>query len=494
MTDTVLVVGAGPVGLTMALELARYGVPVRLVEKATARAGTSRAIAIWPRTLELLDRAGGSGEFIDAGVRVTVANINAGGRQIARIPLDGIDTPHRFVLMLAQSETEAILQRRVEALGVRCELGVEVKSLAQDQDGVAATICYPDGRVATESFGWVVGCDGAHSVIRHSLGLSFDGDTIETDWGLGDFFLTGAPFGSDELVTYWHKDGPIIFFPLAQNRYRIIASLGPSTGDKPTPPTAAEFQALVDTRSPVGIRLGEPVWLSAFRINERQVPTYRTGRVFLAGDAAHVHSPAGGQGMNTGMQDAFNLAWKLALTARGLTASPILLDSYSPERHAVGAEVIAAAGRLTKMALISNPVAQDIRNALGRLILGLAPVRNALEAQMTELSTGYPDSSLNGPHAGSRQKPGTRMGPIDSEAPYGAGDIPRFVLRANDAPSFTHPLVDPVVRSATHGDGIELVRPDGYLAMSARAGDWASVRLYLDRVLGELASVPGHAV
>jgi 2-polyprenyl-6-methoxyphenol hydroxylase-like FAD-dependent oxidoreductase len=484
MTDTVLVAGAGPVGLTMALELARYGVPVRLIDKATTRAGTSRAIAIWPRTLELLDRAGGSKELIDAGVRVTVANINAGGRQIARIPLDGIDTPHRFVLMLAQSETEAILQRRVEAAGVRCEFGTELKGLTQDEGGVVATVSYPDGRLATERFGWVVGCDGAHSVVRHGLGLSFDGDTIATDWGLGDFLLTGVPFGYDELVTYWHHDGPIIYFPLARNRYRIIASLGPSKGDKPTPPTVEEFQALVDTRSPVGIKLGEPVWLSAFRINERQVPTYRTGRVFLAGDAAHVHSPAGGQGMNTGMQDAFNLAWKLALTARGLTASPTLLDSYSPERHAVGAEVIAAAGRLTKMALISNPVAQEIRNALGHLILGLTPVRNAIEAQMTELSTGYPDSSLNGPHRGSRQKPGTRMKPLDGEVPYGTGDIPRFTLRANESPSFVHSLVDPVVRPGTPGNGIELVRPDGYLAMSAHAGDWGSVKAYLDRITG----------
>ncbi|MBL8575763.1 MAG: FAD-dependent monooxygenase [Mesorhizobium sp.] len=481
MAVSVLVVGAGPVGLTMALELARYKVPVRLIEKATRRAQTSRAIAIWPRTLELLDRAGASRELVEAGVKVTAAEINAGDKQIARIPLNSAESPHKFVLMLPQCDTEAILQRRVEAAGIRCEFGVELKRVTQDEKGVDATIAYPDGRVETEGFDWAVACDGAHSTIRHNLGLSFDGDMIDTDWGLGDFYLTGAPFGPDKLSTYWHKDGPIIYFPLAANRYRIVASLGPSKGDKPIPPTAEDFQALVTARGPSSIKLDEPLWLSAFRINERQVQTYRSGRIFLAGDAAHVHSPAGGQGMNTGMQDAFNLAWKLALTGRGM-AAPALLDSYSPERHAIGAEVIASAGKLTKMALISNPILQDMRNHIAHLFLGLPLVQHAVAAQMTEISVGYPDSSLNGSHGGSGQKPGTRMPPIDSEMPYGSGDTPFFTLRASEPPPFNHPLVNSTIRPAIPANDIALVRPDGYLAMSARAGDWDSVRTYLDRL------------
>ncbi|MEI9899678.1 MAG: FAD-dependent monooxygenase [Hyphomicrobium sp.] len=380
--------------------------------------------------------------------------------------------------MLSQEETEGLLVERLEARGIRSELGVTLNGFAQDGEGVTANISYPDGRVETERFGWLVACDGAHSPVRHSLGLSFEGDTIATDWGLGDFHVSGVPFAIDELATYWHHDGPIVFFPMASGRYRLIASLGASKGDKPIAPTIEEFQAIVDKRGPGGITLSDSVWLSAFRINERQVSTYRQGRVFLAGDAAHVHSPAGGQGMNTGMQDAFNLAWKLALIARNLDASPALLDSYSPERHAVGAEVIAASGRLTKIALVSNPVQEEIRDVVGHFMLGLPPVHRAIENEMTEISAGYPKSPLTGPGHNARpaHAPGDRRNPVRL-----GGHAALHTIRANEPIPFTHLLVDPKVRPNIDGDGIELVRPDGYLAMSAKAGDWDAVRAYLYR-------------
>lgn len=479
MTDAVLIVGAGPVGLTMAVELARYKVPVRIIDRMQERASTSRAVAIWPRTLELLDRSGSSADFIARGNKVTSANIFAGSKLLVQMSIEDVDSPYPFVLMLAQNETEALLEKRLATHGVRCELGAELKTFVQDDDGVTATIAGPDGRIETERFDWLVACDGSHSPVRHGVGLSFEGDTIDTDWGLGDFRISGFPFAVNELVTYWHNEGPLVFFPMEPDRYRLIAALGPSSGKLPRQPSPDEFQAIVDQRAPVGIKLGEPIWTSAFRINERQVPTYRSGRIFLAGDAANVHSPAGGQGMNTGMQDAFNLAWKLALVVRGLSTSSTLLDSFSPERHAVGAEVISASGRLTKLALLNNPIAQDIRNVVGQFMLGLAPVKEKLEAQMTELSTGYPRSILNGPSDGSHARPGTRMRPLDSETPYGSGDVPLFTLRSNEPAPFTHPLVDPILRPSASGNYIELVRPDGYLAMSAQCGNWDAVTAYL---------------
>lgn len=484
MTDTVLIVGAGPVGLTIALELARYRVPVRLIDKMSKRSDTSRAIAIWPRTLELLDRAGAGADLVTLGNKVTAANIIAGSEPMARIELSHVDTPYPFALMLPQSDTEAVLERHLQRFGVRSQLGAELAAFTQDADGVQVTLHHADGQIETERFGWLIACDGSHSPIRHSLSLKFDGETLGSDWALGDFQVTGSPYPLNEIFTYWHQDGPLIFFPMAPGRYRIIASLEPSKETALAPPAPEAFQAIIERRGPGGIVLGEPIWTSTFRINERQISNYRAGRVFLAGDAAHVHSPAGGQGMNTGMQDAINLGWKLAMVCHGLSSNPSLLDSYDNERRPVGAEVIAAAGHLTKIATIHNPIAQHIRNAIAHFVLGLSPVQRALEGSMTEVSIGYPRSPLNAP---GQPQAGKRMRPLGGEIPYGAGDAPRFTVRAplapgKPAPALRTDLVDPAIRSATSGAGIQLVRPDGYLAMSAMDQDWASVEAYLDRL------------
>lgn len=486
MTDTVLVVGSGPVGLTMALELARYRVPVRLVDKMTERSDKSRAVAVWTRTLEFLDRAGVSGELIARGNKVNAATIIAGKETIARIEVDQVESPYPFVLMLPQSDTESVLEQKIERLGARTEMGVEFTSFTQDASGVTTTLRHADGRSETARFAWLVACDGSHSTVRHSLDLSFEGDTMGTDWALGDFLLTGFPFPLTDLATYWHQDGPLVFFPMAPGRYRLIASLGPSSGEVPAPPTHAEYQSLVDRRGPGGIVLGDAIWTSTFRINERQIKDYRVGRVSLAGDAAHVHSPAGGQGMNTGMQDAINLAWKLAIVCRGLSGAPAFLDSYSPERRPVGAEVIAESGRLTKVATLRNPIAQELRNVIAHFMLGLAPIRRLAEGSMTETSIRYGDSPLNGPASGSAAKIGDRLMPVAGELPYGVGDTPRFTLRAaappaRSIPALSSEIVDPVIRSNSAGAGIQLVRPDGYLAMSANDDDWASVAAFLQR-------------
>jgi len=471
----------------MALQLARFGVPVRLVDRMRERSDKSRAVALWSRSFELLDAAGASQDLIAQGNEVTAASIFAGSRRIGRLELGKVDTPYPFVLMLPQSETEAVLERHLERHGARSELGIELTAFTQNADGVDVTLRGPDGNSVTERFDWLVACDGSHSPIRHGLGLSFAGDTIGTDWILGDFHMAGSPFALSELATYWHEDGPLVFFPMGPGRYRLIASLGPSGEQPPPPPTLAGFQAIVDRRGPGGIALADPIWTSAFRINERQVDRYRVGRVFLAGDAAHVHSPAGGQGMNTGMQDAINLAWKLALVCRGEGKAPALLDSYDAERRPVGAEVIAASGRLTKAALLSSPLAKHLRDAIAHVMLGLPPVQHALAASMTEISAGYPKSPLNGPAHGGEQKPGGRMAPVAGEPPYGAGDRPLFTLRASLPPDAALPaslrrLVDPAIRRNL-GDAMMLVRPDGYLALSAPHGDWAAVERYLARAV-----------
>ncbi|OWK35031.1 FAD-dependent monooxygenase [Fimbriiglobus ruber] len=486
MTPQVLVVGAGPVGMTMAAELARYGVPVRIVDKAAQRTDKSKALVIWSRTLELFDRAGCSGTFVAAGHKVTAANIVAGQKAIGHVDISVVDSPYPFALMLPQSETERLLEEHLARLGVRVERQVEVASFAKQDHGVTTVFRHADGREETLETDWLIGCDGAHSTVRHGLGLSFLGDTLQSDWMLADVHLSGYPFPESEIATYWHEDGVLVVFPISPGRARVIADIGQSTGALPPQPTLEQTQQLIDRRGPGGMVVSDPIWLTAFRINERKVGDYRSGHVFVVGDAAHVHSPAGGQGMNTGMQDAFNLAWKLALVCRK-TCSEKLLDSYSVERSAVGEQVLKAAGRLTAVAIMRNHTAQIVRNVLGHALFGLGPVRRAMANQMAEVSIGYDHSPLNGPaaHGMTGPEPGERVVPVAGQVPAGSGNVPRFALFAEFGSGVTElikefaELLDPDLRPPLHTGGMWLVRPDGYVACVARSGDTKAIADYL---------------
>jgi 2-polyprenyl-6-methoxyphenol hydroxylase-like FAD-dependent oxidoreductase len=482
----VLVAGAGPVGMTIASELARYGVPVRIVDKAAQRTDKSKALVIWSRTLELLDRGGGSAPFVDAGFKALAVNFIAGDKAIGRVSMGGVQTPYPFGLMLPQSETERLLEERLRDLGVAVERRVELTTFKSNTDGVEAVLRHADGREEAVSSDWLVGCDGAHSTVRHGVGATFTGKTMDSDWMLADVHMTGYPFPDSETSVYWDRDGVFVIFPISPGRYRVIADLPASGAEHPHTPTLEQVQAIIDQRGPSGLKAFDPIWLAGFRINGRKVASYRWGRVFLAGDAAHVHSPAGGQGMNTGMQDAFNLAWKLALVVRGMCAEN-LLDSYSPERSGVGELVLKAADRLTAIGTIRNPVAQSVRNLVGHVMLGLSPVQHALADTMTEVTIGYPESPLNGPSlGGAGPKPGERVIPIAGQVPVGSGGTPLLALFAEKTDSTAdlvrrfQGLLDPDIRPAFHDGGIWLVRPDGYVACSSRDTD--VVASYLNRV------------
>jgi 2-polyprenyl-6-methoxyphenol hydroxylase-like FAD-dependent oxidoreductase len=494
MKQNVLVVGAGPVGLAMAIELVRYGVPVRIVEKAAQRTDKSKALVVWSRTLELMDRMGCTASFIDAGFKVTAANISAGSKQVAHISLDGVATPYSFALMLPQSETERLLEEHLNSYGVQVERSVELAGLEQSADGVVSTLRYPDGSEEVFESAWLTGCDGAHSTVRHQLGMGFEGDTLKSDWILADIHLSGVP-RPGEIDVMWHSEGILVVFPISQDRYRVIANVGDgsggvtSTDPASTDPTLEEVQAVIDRRGPGGIIASAPVWLACFHINERKVAEYRAGRVFLSGDAAHIHSPAGGQGMNTGIQDACNLAWKLALVCGGICAPEPLLSSYSPERSAVGETVLKGAGRMTSLALLSGAVTQSIRNHLASLIFGLSPVLKTAANAITEISIGYPKSPLNarGTHVPGGPDVGERAPIRNGEVPVGAGSVPRFALFADAGDEALgliarYPeLLEAKVREPFHADGIWLVRPDGYVVVTGN-GDWNRVAAFLDHI------------
>jgi 2-polyprenyl-6-methoxyphenol hydroxylase-like FAD-dependent oxidoreductase len=477
MTNLVLIVGGGPVGMTMASELARYGVAIRIIDQAAERTDKSKALVLWSRTLELLDRGGGSAPFIEAGFKAEAVNLVAGDKVIGRVAMDSVESPYPYGLMLPQSDTERLLEQRLGEQGVAVERRIELVTFTQRDDGVEALLQHADGRKETVSARWLIGCDGAHSAVRHTLGAPFTGETMDSDWILADVYMTGYPYPDSEASVYWHRDGAFVIFPISPGRYRVLADLPPSGAEYPPAPTLEEAQAIIDRRGPSGMKAFDPIWLAGFRINGRKVSQYRWSRVFLAGDAAHVHSPAGGQGMNTGMQDAFNLAWKLALVVRGAGREG-LLDSYSPERSHVGDEVLKSAGRLTAVGTMRNPVAQAVRNFVGHVIFGLAPVQHAFADTMTEVTIGYPKSPLNGPsQGGTGPQPGQRVVPVAGEVPVGSGNAPRFALFADKGSATTEllrqfdALLDPDIRAPLAVGSIWLVRPDGYVACSARQQD-----------------------
>lgn len=498
MNPDVLVVGAGPVGLTMAAELARYGLSVRIVEKLAQPSDKSKALVLWSRTLELMDRMGCTQGFLEAGFRAKAANITAEGTPIARLDLTGVPSPYPFALMLPQADTERLLEAHLRSLGVTVERSVELAAFDPSEDRVASTLRHADGREETVESQWLIGCDGAHSTVRHRLGLPFEGDTLQSDWLLADVHLAGAP-NPGEATVFWHSEGVLVIFPIKGSRCRVIADLGAAAADRPrrADPTLEEIQAVLDRRGPGGIAASEPVWLASFRINERKVTDYRSGRVFVAGDAAHVHSPAGGQGMNTGMQDACNLAWKLALVTHGMCAPSPLLDSYSLERSAVGDQVLKNAGRVTRIGTLHGGFKQAIRNHIASLVFGFAPVRDAMAEAMTELSIGYPESPLTVLGAAGKApgdpRPGKRAPIRPGESPVGAGRTPRFALFAevNGATSILlaeYPeLLEPTVREPFSPGGLWLVRPDGYVAIATAADAPESVSTFLKMLQAGLA-------
>jgi 2-polyprenyl-6-methoxyphenol hydroxylase-like FAD-dependent oxidoreductase len=487
--SNVLIAGAGPVGLAMAADLARYGVSVRLVEKSPERTDKSKALVLWSRTLELMDRMNCTAPFLTTGKKVTAVNITAGKEPITRVTVDGVKTPHPYALTIPQNDTEELLGNFVTSLGVKIERNIELIDFVASADVVSSTLRHEDGTEETFESGWLIGSDGAHSTVRHKLGMEFAGETMPSSWVIADVHLSDVP-NPEEIFISWHAEGILAVFPILGSRYRVIADSGLiKAGLVPADPTMDEVQSILDVRGPGGITASDPIWLTRFTINERKVANYRSGRVFVMGDAAHIHSPAGGQGMNTGMQDAFNLAWKLALVSRGLGDEEILLGSYSAERSPIADDVLKGAGKITELALMRGDFKQSVRNHITSFIFGLSPVKKKIADVLTEVSIGYPNSPLNGggEYKGSGPKEGERA-PIDVDHPStGTGDTPRFAVYANEGDDrgaaliAKYPnLLELSLRAPFEQDGLWLVRPDGYVALATEHGRCEEIERYLD--------------
>lgn len=387
----VLVVGAGPTGLILAAELIRHGTTCRIIDKATGPTPLSKATTMQARTLEMLDDMGAVEQMLGAGTKSHGVNIYHGTDRLLHVSYDELESPYPFLLNVPQSTVEQLLGDFVTSVGLEIEWGTELTGFVQDADGVSASLRHTDGQEETVRAAWLVGCDGAHSVVRHTLEIGFEGKSYTQWFGLADATLRWG-LRHDELHGFVHPTGLFFAIPLpGEERFRVVMEEEEPPDD--TELTLEDFQAALDQRGPGNATLSDPGWITPFRVNARRASTYRVGRAFIAGDAAHIHSPTGGLGLNTGMQDGYNLAWKLGLVVRGL-AEPTLLDSYEAERTPVADAVLGLAGRLTTMLTLTNPVAQQLRNHLMPVLSGLGAVQHQIAVQDAQLSIEYDSSPI----------------------------------------------------------------------------------------------------
>jgi 2-polyprenyl-6-methoxyphenol hydroxylase-like FAD-dependent oxidoreductase len=474
-----LIVGAGPVGLFLANECARRGLTWRIVEMRSMQSEHSKALAIMPRTLEIFDMAGVVDPFLAAANRVTAATVITHGRMLARMQFTPEESPYPFVAMVPQDVTEKLLVEELRRKGGAVEYDTTFVSAVQQDDRVTAALEHKgERRELTAKF--VVGCDGSHSTVRHLLNLQFEGAQYDAMFLLADI-ETNETLPADEMQLCPNELGPLAIFPMSATRRRIVATIETPEGEIPS---LELVRAILTQRGPAGIEARTLIWSSYFRIHHRQVTQMRVNRMFVAGDAAHIHSPFGAQGMNTGLQDAWNLAWKLDLSARG-HGNEELLDSYKAERQPVIKHVIDVTHFMTKAMGTPSKLAQALRNTVIPLVSRLAPFQHAFVQTLSELGVAYDGSPIV-------EGAGKRC--LDDSMRGGKGILSRFLLMCgNDVDSSTSDSVKKLAESfpdivefrSTAGHDVTLVRPDGYIACSARASDGAAalaaVRSLLER-------------
>ncbi len=364
----VAIVGAGPTGLALAVTLASAGIDCVVLDRLAAGANTSRAAVVHARTLEVLDELGASRELVARGLRLERFTVRDGARALLTVGFGGLPTPHPYVLAVPQYETESVLLARLRELGGDVHRPFEVASAVQDEDGVTLTMTSGE----TLRADYAVGADGMHSVVREAAGIGFAGGTYQASFALADVVMDWAP-GPGEASLTLDAEGLVVVAPLPGGHYRIVATVD----DAPAAPDLAFVRRLLDTRAPGQARVDSVAWSSHFRVHHRVADHYRAGRLLLAGDAAHVHSPAGGQGMNTGIQDAHALGRAFATGQ---------LDAYEARRRPVALKVVSFTDRMTRLATTRARTTREARD-LGLRVLGRIPaVRTRLATELAELN------------------------------------------------------------------------------------------------------------
>jgi 2-polyprenyl-6-methoxyphenol hydroxylase-like FAD-dependent oxidoreductase len=509
----VLIVGAGPTGLMLANQLARRGVRPLIIDRHAGPARETRALGVHARTLEIYSKLGIVAEALRLGKRTTGANMWAEGRRAARIPVGDIGkdlSPYPFILILGQDDNERLLGDTLRGLGLAVQWNTELVAIAQERDHVTATLKQPDGMLRKIAAAWVGGCDGARSAVRELNGIAFPGAPYEHVFFVADTQATGDMV-PDELNVYLWKEGFHLFFPMrGTDHWRVVGILPPDLRGRDD----LSFEDVIPSvrrEAGAGLSFQECSWFSTYRIHHRAAARFRDRRCFLLGDAAHIHSPVGAQGMNTGLQDAYNLAWKLALVVTG-RADAGLLDSYEAERIPVARRLLSTTDRAFSLIVADSWVAGLFRARILARIAALAMRRERIRKlafrTISQIGIRYPASPLSrtlpglpdgAPRAGDRF-PWLRLkfqvdGPtedlfqrlddtcfnlvvIGQPLPAGGAPDPGDLLRIHVVPD------DPanareLARARIRGPAFYLLRPDGHAGLAGARLDAGAVGRYL---------------
>lgn len=377
----VLIVGAGPTGMALSIALHQAGVKHLLVEKRETMLNTSRAAVIHAQTLEALSDLGVSQRLTEPGLKLQKFTIRDRDRSLVGLRFDALPSSHPYLLMLPQQDTERILAERIAELGGTIHRGTAASGFVQSDHGVAATLVR-DGVEQTVFARYVVGADGMHSVVREAAGIAFEGAAYEESFVLADVRMSW-PLGRDEVSLFFAPAGMVVVAPLPDGSFRVVATMD----NAPEKPGVEDVQWLLDQRGPLRERavVESVVWSSRFRLHHRLARTYRKGRLILMGDAAHAHSPAGGQGMNTGLVDAVVLGQVLAAVTNGKLPKQAL-DEYQALRRPAARQVLSLAGTLTGLATTRGTLRRALRNVMLRLVNVIPQARHRIEMSLSGLS------------------------------------------------------------------------------------------------------------
>jgi 2-polyprenyl-6-methoxyphenol hydroxylase-like FAD-dependent oxidoreductase len=513
MDTDVLIVGAGPTGLMLANQLGRHDVRALIIDRHSGPAQQSRAMAVQARTMEIYSKMGLMEKALALGARGTAANMWANGKHTARIPIGDIGqslSPFPFILMLGQDDNERIMGEKLRDIGVDIRWNTELVAFEQHPDHVDVTMKLPGGETEKVTAAWVAGCDGARSLVREMSGITFPGEPYEQVFFVADTEAIGS-MNQGELNVYLWEDGFHLFFPMrGKDRWRVIGIL-PKVMRNRDNLTFEEVVPAIRREAGANLVFKQCSWFSTYRIHHRAAERFRDRRCFLLGDAAHIHSPAGAQGMNTGLQDAYNLAWKLAFVVKG-RADAALLDTYERERIPVAQRLLRTTDRVFQVIVADGWFGKLFRTRILARVAALAMTRESVRklafrtisqigiryrhSPLSQTSAGTSDSA---PVAGDRfpwlrlqfQASGaaedlfqklddTRFNLLvvgqhaPSEAARGVGDV----LRVHAIPDAETNRIE-LARAKISGPAYYLLRPDGYVGLAGRELEPAAVIRYL---------------